>query len=441
MPQGQRERRACQAELDGGEEWERLLARLAPGWEERARAHGAFARRRAVRSAGDLLRLVLGVAVLGWGQRLVAGWAGAIGLAHLSGEAVGKRLRQARAWLGAEVGALLAVRDARWAGRGVRVRLVDATTIRAPGTAGSDWRGHAVLDLEEGVLSGLDLTDHHGAESLLRQPLAPGEIAVADRAHARRSDFGTLLAWGIDLVVRIGWQNLPLETPTGERLDLVAWLESPLTAPTERPVRVQTPTGPYPVRVLAAPLPPEQAEAARRRCRRAARKKQRTVDRRTLVAAGFVLLVTTLDPTTWPRDDVLALYRCRWQVELLFKRLKSLWHLDQLRARDPEAAQAWILGVILASLLAGEVSRTTPTPLDAWLDDAHHPLSRWRWEQLWQATVLHAIRGNLDLLTVQQRLPHLRRHLCDSPRRRPHQAAAARHLLRSHALHQEQRCA
>ena len=442
MPQRRRERRACQPGLEErGGDWEGLLERLPAGWEERARAYGAFERRRAVRSAGDLLRLVLGVAVFGWGQRLVAGWAAAIGLAHLSGEAVGKRLRQTRAWVSAEVGLLLQVRDARWVGRAVRVRLVDATTIRAPGPSGSDWRGHAVLDLEDGALSGLELTDHHGAESLLRQPIEPGEIAVADRAHARRTDFGQLLARGTDLVVRIGWQNLPVETAPGVPLDLMAWLETPLTAPTERLVLVQTPTGPYPVRVIAAPLPPERAADARRRCRLAAQKKQRTIDRRTLVAAGFVLLVTTLDPTTWPTEDVLALYRCRWQVELLCKRLKSIWHLDDLRARDREAAQACILGVILAALLTGDVRRTTSTPLDAWLDDAHHPLSRWRWEQLWQAVVLQAIRGPLDLHSLRRHLPTLRRHLCDSPRRRPHQATNARHLLRSHLPHQEQRCA
>ena len=441
MPRRKRARSACQPLLDGGSDWERVLERLPANWEERARRYRAFARCRAVQSAGDLLRLVLSASVQGWGQRQVAGWADLAGLAHLSGAAVGKRVRQARAWLGAAVGRLLRLRQERWAGRAVRVRVVDATTIRAPGGSGPDWGGHAMLDLAVGERCGLELTDHHGAESLLRQPLEPGEIVLADRAHARRADVGTLLARGTDLVVRIGWQNLPLETPTGDRLDLIAWLATLGTRPTERTVVVQTPTGPWSLRLLAAPLPPEQAEQARRRCRRAASKKQRTVDRRTLLAAGFVLLVTTLDPTAWPPEDVLALYRCRWQIELLFKRLKSLWHLDQLRARDPDAAQAHLLGVFLAALLAGEVRRATSIPLAAWLDDPDHPLSRWRWEALWHDALLQALRGPLDLLTLQRRLPALRRHLCDSPRRRPHQATNAHRLLRAHAPDQERRCA
>jgi hypothetical protein len=441
MPQGRRERKACQSKLVAGSDWEQVLERLPPGWEERARACGAFVRRRAIGSVGDLLRLVLGAAVLGWGQRSVAGWADLAGIASVSGEAVGKRVRHARAWLSLEVGLLLRLRRERWAGRAVRVRLVDATTVRAPGSGGSEWRGHALVDLEAGALCGLDLTDQHGAESLLRQPLEPGEIAVADRAHARRTDLGALLVHGPDLVVRFGWRHRPVQAPTGERLDPVDWIETPITAPTERPVLVTTPTGTHPLRLIAAPLPPDRAAEARRRCRRTASKKQRTIDRRTLVAAGFILLVTTLDAATWPTTDVLALYRCRWQIELLFKRLKSIWHLDQLRARDPDAAQAHLLAGLLAALLAGAVSSAIPSPLDAWLDDPDRPLSRWRWAVLWHDATLQAIRGPADLLALQQRLPDLQRLLCDSPRRRRQQASLARLFLRAHAPSQERRSA
>jgi hypothetical protein len=439
MPRSRRERGACQAVE--GRDWERVVARLVPGWEARAREYKAFERRRAVRCAGDLLRLVLTAAVQGWSRPLVASWADLINLGQLSGEAVGKRVRKARAWLGVEVGLLLGLRRAGWAGRSVRVRLVDATRIRAPGREGTEWRAHALVDLEAGALCGLDLTDQHGAESLLRQPLEPGEIAVADRVHGRRTDFGHLLARGTDLVVRIGWRNLPLRTPAGAPLDLVAWLQTPLTVPTERPVQVATPTGTHPLRLVGVPLPPAQAAEARRRVRQAARKKQRAIDPRTVVAAGFVLLVTTLAADTWPLSDVLALYRCRWQIELLFKRLKSIWHLDQLRARDPDAAQAFILGVILAALLADEVGALAAVPLDAWLDDPDHPLSRWRWSALWHTAACAAIQGPFSLLAVLLHLQTLRRHLTTSPRRRSLQAVDARRLLRAHAPDQERRCA
>jgi hypothetical protein len=398
-------------------------------------------RRRGVQSPGELLRLVLGTAAQSLSHRRAAFWADQAKIAHISDVAVGQRLRKARDWLSAEVGLLLGLRRERWAGRKVRVRLVDATVISEPGSRGTNWRAHAVVDLESGARCGLDLTDKHGAESLVRHPIEPGEIAVADRIHARRTDLGQLLARGTDVVVRMGWQNRPLQTPTGDRLDLIGWLRTLHAAPTERAVWVQTPRGTSPLRLIAAPLPPAQAEEARRRCRQHAKQKGRTLDQRTLLAAGCVLLGTTLDPATWPTADVLDLDRCRWQIELLFKRLKSSWHLDQLRARDPDTIQAHLLAVILAALLAGEVASDAPIPLDAWLDDPVRPLSRWRWEAFWHDAILAAIRGHIDLLTLQARLADARRYLCDSPRRRPHQATNARYLLRSHAPHQEALCA
>ncbi|MGB9593423.1 MAG: transposase [Anaerolineae bacterium] len=82
---------------------------------------------------------------------------------------------------------------------------------------------------------------------------------------------------------------------------------------------------------------------ARRKARKAARKnKHRTPDERTLLAAGFVLVLTNLPVSAWPAQDVLGLYRFRWQVEMLIKRLKSLLALDGLRARDPHLAQAYL---------------------------------------------------------------------------------------------------
>lgn len=443
MPQRRTERGACQCKpcVAARKDWERVLARLPEGWAERARTSKAFTRRRGVRSPGDLLRLVLGTAVQHLSHRLAALWGDVAEVARISDVAVGKRLRTSRDWLGEEVGLLLGLRRERWAGRNVRVRLVDASVISEPGSKGTNWRVHAVVDLESGALCGLELTDKHGAESLVRHPIEPGEIAVADRIHARRSDLGELLGRGTDVVVRIGWQNLPLLTPTGDRLDLLGWMGTLSAGPAERAVQVETPTGTSPLRLIAAPLPPAKAEEARRRCRRDAKKKQRNIDQRTLLAAGFVLLVTSLDPATWPPADVLDLYRCRWQIELLFKRLKGIWHLDQLRVRDPKAIQAYLLAVILAALLAGEVAAGAPIPLDAWLDDPVRPLSRWRWEACWHDAIVDAIRGHIDLLALRARLAHARRYLCDSPRRRPHQATNARHFLRSHAPYQEALCA
>ena len=48
---------------------------------------------------------------------------------------------------------------------------------------------------------------------------------------------------------------------------------------------------------------------------------------------------------------MLAPYRLRWQVELAFKRLKSLLGLGELPARRPELARAWLNAKLVLALL------------------------------------------------------------------------------------------
>ncbi|MTW21893.1 transposase, partial [Allochromatium palmeri] len=102
----------------------------------------------------------------------------------------------------------------------------------------------------------------------------------------------------------------------------------------------------------AVRLPPEAAEAARRRCRQAAQRKGRTPREDTLFLAGWVMVFTTVPPETLDGPTVLALYRCRWQVELVFKRLKTLLDLDALRTKQNSLlGEVWIRGKLLYALV------------------------------------------------------------------------------------------
>lgn len=67
-------------------------------------------------------------------------------------------------------------------------------------------------------------------------------------------------------------------------------------------------------------------------------------------AAQYFFVWTTL-PDRFPAPAVLELYRLRWQIELAFKRMKSIMGLGHLPKRDPASARAWLHGKIFASLL------------------------------------------------------------------------------------------
>lgn len=241
---------------------------------------------------------------------------------------------------------------------------------------------------------------------------------------------GTFLAALAYIVVRTNGHNLPLETADGQKFDLLSWLKArPLSAACEVPVGVTTPQGRFEVRLIAQPLPPPAAEEARRRMRKNSRKAGHTPSELSLGVASFVLLVTNLPAPVWLIDQVLALYRLRWQVELLFKRLKSLLDLDQLRAKDPVLAQVYLLGKILGVLLMEDWTDDLRTDQPDWLEDTTRPLSLWRWTALCTDLLRQAIRGPPTLARCLAALPRLARYLRDAPRKRRQQAACARQWL------------
>ena len=64
-----------------------------------------------------------------------------------------------------------------------------------------------------------------------------------------------------------------------------------------------------------------------------------------------MILVTSLPSETFSADDILALYRLRWRIELAFKRLKSLIGLKAPPGVDERSAKPYVLAHLLVILL------------------------------------------------------------------------------------------
>ena len=133
------------------EQWESLLAVLPRGFdlEKTLRESGGLVRRRSIRSAEALLRLLLVYGLSNQSLRATASWAQAQGVARLSDVALLKRLRRAAPWIGQLLTAKLTERiDGLGAPPlGYRLRIVDATTASTPGSKGTDYRIHLGFDL------------------------------------------------------------------------------------------------------------------------------------------------------------------------------------------------------------------------------------------------------------------------------------------------------
>jgi hypothetical protein len=73
---------------------------------------------------------------------------------------------------------------------------------------------------------------------------------------------------------------------------------------------------PLPLRLIIQRKTPEATEAARKTLRNEAARKQKALDPRSLVAAEFMILGTSLPTEGYPAREVLMVYRLRWQIDI-----------------------------------------------------------------------------------------------------------------------------
>jgi hypothetical protein len=339
--------------------WETTIARL--GGDEAlhasARASKAFLRARVIPTPAVLLRLVLAYCLGQWSLRSTAAWAAALDLADITDIALLKRVRRCGDWLTLLIGQLLAG-NAPPASHGRLIRIIDATTVpkaaRQARRKNGVWRIHSAFDLPAERFGHFELTDEHGGERLDRIAVVRGEIRIADAAHMQPDRIAAVLEQGGDVVVRAAWRNVRWLDGEGARFDLIAALRAAAEqGQIDQTVWVNRKQGaPLKLRVIAVRARSEQAiEKTRREARRAAQKNGYTLSPDGLFAAEWTIVVTSLSEQDFSTDDILALYRLRWRVELGFKRLKSLIGLKAPPGTDPGSARTFVLAHLLAALL------------------------------------------------------------------------------------------
>lgn len=415
-----------------GEDWGRIMACIPSevDVEMTAKQAKAMRRRREIKSGVDLLRLVMAYTVCDWSLRMVGIWCRMIGIGNLSDVAVMKRLRNCRVWLGRMVFQILEIRRLEVKSRGgVRLRIMDGTWVSKPGSTGTDWRIHLSMDLGHLCVDGLEITDAQSGETFGHCSTQPGDIRMGDRGYAFPESMGTVLAHNGWLVVRINWQSVALKALDGRKIDLMVHSQQMIGAFSDQEVQLNTPHGSFIVRLILGALPQAAADKARHRVRKMFRKKGKTPDERTVWAAGFVMLITNLTASEWPAREVLKLYRLRWQIELLIKRLKSILNLDHLRALEAQLAQVYLLGKLLALLMLDELFHQTQLRCPTWFNQVNRPLNVWRLTGLFFDHLRQIIRGYITLPIILDALPRLKRFLCNGPRKRLDQLSQARALL------------
>lgn len=334
------------------DEWELLKRYFPAGWEAAARSLGAMRRGRGIRDPATLLRCLLVHLAEGCSLVETAVRVRALGWASVSAVALFKRLRAAEEWLRWMAEQLWRQARPSPAVHGRRVRVVDATTVDEPGRTGTVWRVHFVLDLADLRCDHFQVTTPAVGERFQRVPVQRGDLLLGDRAYGTPPGVAHVCRAGGDVLVRINLVMLPLFDERGRRLSILARLRSLRVGQARAwPAQVHTDTGTVTGRLVAIKRSAVAARRARDQLRRRSARRQRTVSASAAEAARYVFVWTSLPEEDFPANAVIELYRLRWQIELTFKRMKSLLGLGQLPKHSDASARAWLHGKLFVALL------------------------------------------------------------------------------------------
>lgn len=356
-----------------------------------AKEHHLIKRNRCF-SASSLL-LVL---VLGWLQHPLAGPSQLARFAHTVGvrvskQAIAERLTERTAqWLRgvleyAVSTALFASSQAQGLlARFPAVVLEDASSVQLPEALAFLWKGcggdgpassvklGVRWDLRSGHLQGPMLQDgknHETHNPVHALSLPVGGVWIADAAYYSLAYLRQLAQAGIFFVIRPRG-NLAVSTEGGHRLLLATYLQQQAGQIIDLPVRLgSVPALWLAARLLALPVSPEVAEQRRAHLREKAKNQGHVPSAEALALADWNLMVTNLPGALFQAQEVLLLYRARWQVELLFKLWKSHGHVDEWSSANPHH----ILCEFYAKLLAMVVEHWIL--LESCWDDPHRSWS------------------------------------------------------------------
>lgn len=320
--------------------------------QESARAVGALIRCRNVPDATALLRMALAYAISDLSLKDVAAWASSLHVAEITGPGLFYRLREAESWLEHVLAQVLA-QDVASAAGAWPVRVVDATVINGPGDEPVQWRAHVLINPATGGFRSVELTDHHGGEKLRRHHFEKGEIVLGDRAYGTARGLYAVRQAEAHAVVRFVPANLRACDEQHRRIYLS---EREAEVPAVGVVEFQ----------ITIPVPPKPTKSHKiwDSAKAVAWIPARVIAARTR-AGEVIWIITTLGAAELSAMQVMALYRLRWQIELLFKRLKSLLHLDTLPSRQGPTAKSWMLARLLAAALAQRLVQPSG-PLSPW---------------------------------------------------------------------------
>lgn len=211
------------------------------------------------------------------------------------------------------------------------VYALDATDIALEGKKGTILRAHTAYSLSECASFNALIADIHTGESAKLFSVKAKSLYFADRAYGKTPQMGYIMMNNADFVFRFSPSHVKMfsDSKCTQQVDFESLLsENDQISSFEcffkdkRHIRK--------IRVIISPLPKDKVDSAIKRAKRKSIKKQCKISGKTILFARYLFLATSISGVHSDEDIIFA-YRNRWQIELHFKRSKSLLRFHKLR--------------------------------------------------------------------------------------------------------------
>jgi hypothetical protein len=228
---------------------------------------------------------------------------------------------------------------------GSTITLPDSERDQFPGCGGSHGSGQAALklqtelDLRSGAVT-VQLEPGRSPDAATprqHQRHGPGSLRITDLGYfnvgvfAEQAEAGEYFLSRLLFGTHVRLRSADAEGPVGPVLHVLSWLARQPGPFVDQPIYLGHKQQ-LACRLIAWRLPPEQANRRRQKLRQEMlEKKGKEPSAERLAWCDWTILVTNVPVALLTAPEAAVLYRARWQVELLFKRWKSLNLVDLLR--------------------------------------------------------------------------------------------------------------
>lgn len=228
---------------------------------------------------------------------------------------------------------------------------IDASNITSKGAVKQTWRLHYAVNLFSMATEQFKITQESTGESLKNFELHENNLILGDRAYATIVGIEYCSEVGADYILRIRNKAFKLYDKSGTEVVLSDLLKNVSDTCCDFYLYYKNSKKELkPIRFCAVQKTEEEKAFEQKNLKRKESKKQIKISEETKFSHNYFFVATSLDEK-YSAEEILALYRLRWQVEMVFKRFKSILNLGSMPTKTTASSEVWLNCKMLIALL------------------------------------------------------------------------------------------